>query len=55
MVHIVIFKGLMNLALNKYWILVSILIIGNIFIYKIFSKHLEAYVIDKIVSADINN
>jgi len=40
----------MKLAFNKYWILVSIGIIANIFIFLFLSKNLESYVLDSMMT-----
>ena len=40
----------MKTSFRKYWILVSIFVVGNIIIFSFVSKHLEKYVSDIIVS-----
>jgi len=39
----------MKLSFNKYWILVLICIIGDVFIFLFLSKQLEIYVFNKII------
>ena len=35
---------------NKYWIFIALCIIGNIFIFVVFSHKLESYVYDSMVT-----
>lgn len=40
----------MKLSFNKYWIFMAICIIGNIFIFMLFSNKLEKYVVTDMVA-----
>ncbi len=39
---------------NKYWIFIALCIIGNIFIFVVFSHKLEGYVYDSMVTENQN-
>lgn len=45
----------MNGQFNKYWIIVAIIIIANIFIFKSLSKRVETFVVDETLDNSLAN